>query len=607
MSNYEELRRLEEALEMADREWRATFDAMSDAIWVLDADSRIVRCNTATTELFGKDPREVLGRHCWEVVHATGGPIDACPAIRMRQTLRRESTELEFGKRWFNITVDPILDAAGELSGIVHVMSDITERKGIENALKASETKYRRLHNSMIDAFVTIEMDGTIRECNESYRKMLGYEPGELEQSTCEDLTPEKWRPIEAEIIDKQLLTRGYSDVYEKEYVKKDSTVFPVELRAFVINDDTGAPCGMWAIVRDITERKRAEDALRESEERYRRLVDLSPVAIFVNVRGKFAFLNAEALALLGASTPEDMIGKEVLDFIGPEHREIVRARITSMIEGKAASVPLLQESFLRLDGSRIDAEVAASRIAYQGEVALLVVFRDITKRIKSEAALRESEETYRNLVETTDTGYLIGDTEGRVVDANAEYVRLTGRRTLEEILGHSVLEWTAEYDLARNEVEIRKCAEAGMVRNLEIDYVSPDGSITPTEINGTVIETRKGPRILTLCRDISERRRAEESLRLRGQIIEQIHDSVITTDLDGRVTSWNKGAEKLFGYSAEEALGRHVSFMYPEEEHEFLRDVIGHLKEKDTHEAEVRCRKNSGPDRTRLRVRFMR
>lgn len=136
------------------------------------------------------------------------------------------------------------------------------------------------------------------------------------------------------------------------------------------------------------------------------------------------------------------------------------------------------------------------------------------------EGVLREQEEKYRTLVETTDTGYVILDLEGRVIDANASYLRLTGRESLGEILGRRVTEWTAPHDLARNAAEVGKCIEAGRVRNLEIDYVNPHGGFTPVEINGTLVQALGGPRILTVCKDISERKRSEvERRRLEGEI----------------------------------------------------------------------------------------
>ncbi|OGL38286.1 MAG: hypothetical protein A2042_09110 [Candidatus Schekmanbacteria bacterium GWA2_38_11] len=135
-------------------------------------------------------------------------------------------------------------------------------------------------------------------------------------------------------------------------------------------------------------------------------------------------------------------------------------------------------------------------------------------KRTEFEETLGKSEEKYRTLIETTNTGYLIVDLQGRVIDANSEYVRLSGHRTLDEILGRSVIEWTAKHDLERNAEEVKKCGIQGFVRNLEMDYVDKKGKITPIEINATVIETQEGKRILSLCRDIKERKRMEEAVK---------------------------------------------------------------------------------------------
>ena len=124
--------------------------------------------------------------------------------------------------------------------------------------LSAAEEKYRRLHESMQDAFVVVDMAGSIAEYNRAYRDMLGYSDSELMNLTYSDITPPQWHAPEAEIVKDQILLRGYSDVYEKEYRKKDGTVFPVELRAFLIKSNDGQPEQIWAIVRDITEQKKA-------------------------------------------------------------------------------------------------------------------------------------------------------------------------------------------------------------------------------------------------------------------------------------------------------------------------------------------------------------
>ena len=139
-----------------------------------------------------------------------------------------------------------------------------TKRKRERDALKESEAKHRLLFESMMDAFVYVDMNGYILEANHAYQLMLGYSEEELRQLTFIDLTPEKWHAFEQSILEKQVLAQGNSEVYEKEYRRKDGAIFPVELRTFLIRDNTGSPTGMWAIVRDITARKKFKDSLEK-------------------------------------------------------------------------------------------------------------------------------------------------------------------------------------------------------------------------------------------------------------------------------------------------------------------------------------------------------
>ena len=126
---------------------------------------------------------------------------------------------------------------------------------------------------------------------------------------------------------------------------------------------------------------------------------------------------------------------------------------------------------------------------------------------------IKESEKKYRAVIETTDTGFVILDASGKVSDANCEYVRLSGHSDRKEILGRSPTEWTAEHDRERNSDAVATCLESGYVRNLEIDYIDEHGHITPVEINATTLNQESSLQIVALCRDISERRRSQETI----------------------------------------------------------------------------------------------
>lgn len=141
-----ELKRIEQSLRAAAQEWQTTFDAVNDAIWLLDADNRIQRANQAACQLFG----EVVGRHCWEIVHGATQPPPQCPIVRVKATLRRESIELPMDGRWFLVTVDPILDAAGRYAGAVHIISDMTARKQAELKLAEQLDELRRWYTAML-------------------------------------------------------------------------------------------------------------------------------------------------------------------------------------------------------------------------------------------------------------------------------------------------------------------------------------------------------------------------------------------------------------------------------------------------------------------------
>jgi PAS domain S-box-containing protein len=127
-----ERKRAEQALRTAAQEWQTTFDSLNDAVWLLDKEQRVVRGNEATRRILQRAPSELIGRHCWEVVHGTSEPIAGCPFVRMRKSLRRETMELQRDGQWFEVAVDPIVDEAGQLTGAVHLVSDITERKRAE-------------------------------------------------------------------------------------------------------------------------------------------------------------------------------------------------------------------------------------------------------------------------------------------------------------------------------------------------------------------------------------------------------------------------------------------------------------------------------------------
>ncbi|MBF0476487.1 MAG: PAS domain S-box protein [Deltaproteobacteria bacterium] len=183
------------------------------------------------------------------------------------------------------------------------------------------------------------------------------------------------------------------------------------------------------------------------------------------------------------------------------------------------------------------------------------------SERKLAEEALRESEKKYKTLIETTDTGFVILDQEGRVLDANSKFVRFTGNTRLIDILNRKVTEWTAPHDLERNSLAIGQCLELGYVRHLVIDYVNQQGSFTSVEINATVVPTPEGPRIMSLSRDITERKRTENDILASENWLRSIFENFPipyhSLDEYGRFLDVNGSLCDLLGFKREDIIGK--------------------------------------------------
>jgi PAS domain S-box-containing protein len=166
-----ELKLVENELSESNRQWQSTFNATDSAIWVLDLDQRVLRSNKTAEKFFHRPYKEFIGKCCWEIVHGTTQPILECPLSRARKSLCRETMELKIGEGWFEVTVDPILDADGHYTGAVHAISSITERKRAEEEIRRLNEDLEQRINER-----TVELRETISQLEEGNRMFVGRE-----------------------------------------------------------------------------------------------------------------------------------------------------------------------------------------------------------------------------------------------------------------------------------------------------------------------------------------------------------------------------------------------------------------------------------------------
>ena len=260
--------RARDAGRTSEDRFRALFDMSRDGIVFVDLDGHIEEMNQAYLDLVGYGRDEITTHTYQDLTPEKWRAIEA--EIIETQVMQRGFSD-EYEKEYVRkdgsiapISLRTILvrDLEGRPIRFMGIVRDITELKEKEEALKASERRYRSLFDLSHDGVVFVGLDGPVEEANPAYLDMLGYQLDELVGMTYQQLTPPRWAAMEADIVAEQLLSRGYTDEYEKEYIRKGGSVFPVAVRAILVRDETGAPVRIMGIVRDITEQKQAKEAL---------------------------------------------------------------------------------------------------------------------------------------------------------------------------------------------------------------------------------------------------------------------------------------------------------------------------------------------------------
>ncbi len=283
----------------------------------------------------------------------------------------------------------PIADDEALRRRIATLEQALAEARRARDVGRTSEDRFRSLFDMSRDGIVFVDLEGHIEEMNQAYLDLVGYDRDEISTHTYQDLTPEKWRAGEAEIIETQVMQRGFSDEYEKEYVRKDGSIAPISLRTILVRDLDGRPIRFMGIVRDITELKEKEEALRASEKRYRSLFDLShDGVVFVGLDGPIEEANDAYL---------DMVGYDLDELIGVTYQQLTPTR-WAVMEAEIVDQQLMsrgytdeyEKEYIRKEGSVFP--VAVRSILVRDEagtpVRIMGIVRDITEQKEAKEAL---------------------------------------------------------------------------------------------------------------------------------------------------------------------------------------------------------------------------
>ena len=350
----EELRSLLERESTSAREWQELFDTSMDVIALISPDFEILRINRAGYESIGKKREELVGKKCYEVVHGLHSPIDGCPCQDLIRTKRAGVGEITQGGRYYIATASPILDKNDELIAFTHTIKDITERKQAEEVLKESEEKYKSLVNNIkLGIFrSTPEPMGKFLEVNPAMEEITGYSREELLKM---DVSKLYVYPEERGATLEEMASATGKTTKELCFRKKDGTKIVVSDTKVAVRDDGGRILYFDGIIEDITERKQAEEALQESEERYRDLFEnANDLVQSVAPDGHFLYVNKAWRQILGYSE-EEVANLTIWDIIHPDSIPHCREIFQKVMSGEAVSN--VEAIFLAKDGNLVTVE----------------------------------------------------------------------------------------------------------------------------------------------------------------------------------------------------------------------------------------------------------
>ena len=508
-------------------------------------------------------------------------PIEECPVERLWKTHRRETDVLLINGRWFSIAVDPLLDEAGRLVGAVHIMSDVTERKRAEEAIRESEKRYRQVIENAVDIIYTTDANGNFTHANSAALTTTGYSLEELQRFNYLNIILPEHRDRVSKIYISQFRQRQVTTYVEFPFFNKSGDVLWFGQNASLVIEGEN-PVGFHVIARDITERKRAEQALRESEERYRALYDRSLDCVFVlDFDGKFVDANQASLALLGYDRT-DISSLNIASLL--DQRDLSKAlqNIEEMIQ-TGFQKEITEYRLKRKDGGMVYVESQGSVIYRDGKPhSIQGIARDITERRKIEEALRESENKFRGLVENSIVGvYLVQDGVFKYV--NPRGAEIHGYK-IEEMVGKmGPKEVTLPEDWPTVEASIgkRMRGEENFI-HYEFRIITKSQGIRTVEVFGSHTIYQGRPAVLGTMLDVTEPKQAEEALQRSEEryrnILGRIEEGYYEEDLVGNFTFFNDSMCRIYGYPKEELLGLNYKKYTDKETARYLFQVFNEI-----------------------------
>ena len=546
---------------------REIIELSPDAFFQADLDARLTDVNQAACRLLGYDQDELIRQTIFEIV-----PVEdrsRLKAVRAELLVPGHVHRAEWSLKrkdgtFVLVEVSTHVLPDGRWQAFVR---DISERKRVEEALRESEERFRLTVDQAPIGMALVALDGHFVRVNRALCEIVGYSSTELTELTFQDITHPDG--LDVDLAASAQLARGDIPRYhrEKRYIRKDGTIVNVLLSASILRSRDGAPLYFISQIEDITERKRAEEALRRSEFQYRGLIEHMPDGVFAHQDGRIVYANGAFVHLLGYDAPSALVGRLVFELLHPDDRPAVAERIRAL---QQTGIPAPPREFRMIgrDGSYRSVETVKLQAQFEGQASIVVIARDLTERKRSEEALRVVSAELRQTLHTAATGLTHCSRDLRYLSANPAYAQFVGL-PVDQIVGRPIIEVMGRASFAIIHPRIER-----VLRGEQVEYEDElpiagerkwvHAVYTPDrDASGNVVGW------VASVRDVTLRKRAEEELKAANAsldaIIENIPLVLFLKDAKSlRYLRLNRAGEDLLGWPKEMFTGKNDYDLWP-------------------------------------------
>jgi len=499
---------------------------VSDAIVSTDLEHKIISWNRAAELKYGWREDEVIGRKMVDILkpeYPNKKIEDIMKTLRKDGIWRGEAIHETKGGEKLNVLVSTSLikDEEGDNKGAVTFFTDITEQK-------QEEERHRTILRTTLDGVWTVDLKGKFIEVNDAYCNMVGYTREELQNMSIMEIEAVETPEDILQRIDK-IITEG-GDRFETKHKRKDGRIIDVDISTNYLDIGEGQ---LSVFVRDITERKATEKALRESEERFSKAFRSSPDRVVISTLndGKVVDVNDSYLRYTGYRR-DDVIGHTMIElgsWVNPEQRIKIIQNLKKHGKVENEEVELRNKS-----GEIRNSIFSAELINIDGEQCMISIATDITERKHAEEALRESEEKFSRAFHASSNLVSITRIKDHVIlDINEAYAQLSGY-SREELIGRSTRDLKLWADPELRKKASTQLDQNGKVRHMEVKLQAKSGDIRTILLSTDMVYLKGEPCLLTTGVDVTERKEVEEALKENEERYRLIADNA--NDLISRI-----------------------------------------------------------------------